>query len=589
MISLYFLSGLPRSGSTVLAAVLNQHPQLHVTPTSGLIDLMGGICQQWEQNPTMKVQEQNIDSLYSLLRSVAAAKYEHIQKPIVIDKSRGWPAPQIMATLEKAFGQPKIIATVRNVPDCAASFVRVAKPKDVPTFLREGGLIDHLKSSYTTLQAGYAAAPENFCIVDYDDLMDHPQEQLNRVLAFIGLEPFEFDLMAIEGSTVKERDEEAWGIPGLHTIRSVLERSTQDSHALLGGLYDQFCQPAFWKGETPESRPKQPIDLQLEASTRGDFEKGWEIACQIEKEKPEDNRAAYNRGWYLLRQGKLQEGMALLDRGRVEQVFGNRRPQTSAPIWDGHTTGTVLLNLEGGLGDQIHGVRWARDISRRGCRVIVACSGQLAGLFESVAGVSAVVQHEALFGVYHNFWVPAMSAVVPLGYEYKDISGRAYLVKPEVQKPTRMRIGLRWYGSQRFEHEHHKKFDPQLMFNAVKDMDADFISLQRDEGAEQRPEWCREVPLSHWGETRDAVASCDLVISACTSIAHLAGAMGVETWVISPVMPYYLWADGKSTSVWYDSVLLFRQEVFGEWEAPFNSIRGALRLKFNDIMSTTSI
>ena len=271
--------------------------------------------------------------------------------------------------------------------------------------------------------------------------------------------------------------------------------------------------------------------------------------------------------------------MKLLDRGRIENIFGNRKPQTPAPMWDGQTSGTVLLNLEGGLGDQIHSVRWAKEIAKRGCRVVVACSGELAGLFESVDGVSAVVQHNASFGVYHDYWVPGMSAMIPLGYEYSDISGKPYIPKPAMPKNKKFRIGLRWQGNPIFEHQHHKKFDPQIMFNAVNNMDADFISLQRDDGSEFCPVWCEEVSLSHWGETRAAVASCDLVISACTSVAHLSAAMGVETWVISPVMPYYLWADGKSTSVWYDSVKLFRQEEFGEWQAPFNSVRGEAILK----------
>jgi hypothetical protein len=51
--------------------------------------------------------------------------------------------------------KPKIIATVRNIDDCAASFVRVAKPNNVEDFLRNDGLIGHLKESYTVLHSGF--------------------------------------------------------------------------------------------------------------------------------------------------------------------------------------------------------------------------------------------------------------------------------------------------------------------------------------------------------------------------------------------------------------------------------------------------
>jgi hypothetical protein len=231
------------------------------------------------------------------------------------------------------------------------------------------------------------------------------------------------------------------------------------------------------------------------------------------------------------------------------------------------------------LGDQIHQIRYAKYIAERGCKVIVACSGQLASLFTGVEGVSSVVQHEAVFGVYHDFWVAGMSAVVPLGFELSDISGAPYLAKPVVIKGRKKRIGLRWQGQSKFEHEHHKKFPYELMFSAVKDADVEFISLQRDEGADSCPAWVRQVPLNSWEDTRAAVASCDLVISSCTSVSHLAAAMGVETWVVIPVMGYFLYAMDGDKCAYYDSMTLVRQEVFGDWQAPFDHIKDRLGTK----------
>lgn len=575
---LYFLSGLPRSGSTLLAAILNQHPDVHVTPTSGLIDLMGNVVNVWENNPTLHVQQTSDDEVIRLLKSVATAKYEHIEKPVVIDKSRGWPAPQIMKTMSRVLGEePKIIATVRNVPDCAASFVRIAKPDDVGEFLRSNSLIGHLKESYLTLKTGYEHSPENFCIVDYDDLMDDPQTILDNIHKFLGLSDHTYDLNNIESGVVKEKDEEIWNIPGLHEVQPKLERqhaiSSQD---VLGPFYQGFCQPKFWLGEAEVARPPQPLDIQLALATNGEFELSLDIAKQIEIDEPDNHRAAYNRGWFALRDGDLQKGHELLDRGRLEDVFGNPRPSTPCPMWDGKSPGTVLLTLEGGLGDQIWGVRFAKDIANRGCRVVVACSGELAPLLESCAGISAIVQHDAVYGVYHDFWIPSFSAVRALGYEYSDIIGNRYIAaKPKIPS-HRLKIGLRWQGNPRFEHEQHRVFPTELMFNAVKDIDADFISLQRDVATENRPDWVDEVSLNHWGETRDAISSCDLVISSCTSVAHLSGAMGVPTWIVSPVLPYFLWALPGEQTPWYKSVTLFRQTKFGQWEEPFNDIHNRL-------------
>ena len=116
------------------------------------------------------------------------------------------------------------------------------------------------------------------------------------------------------------------------------------------------------------------------------------------------------------------------------------------------------------------------------------------------------------------------------------------------------------------------------MFEAVADADAEFISLQRDEGSDACPDWVREVPLDTWEQTRQAVASCDLVISSCTSVSHLAAAMGVETWVITPIMPYFLYALPGDRTPYYDSMRLFRQSGFGEWKPVFEQVSEALSL-----------
>jgi hypothetical protein len=200
----------------------------------------------------------------------------------------------------------------------------------------------------------------------------------------------------------------------------------------------------------------------------------------------------------------------------------------------------------------------------------------LATLFRDMPGVRAVVQHEAAFGIVHDFWVPAMSAVLPLGLEYKDIDGSAYISKPEMPKNKKFRIGLRWQGNPQFEHEQHRQFDPNLLFDAVKGTDAEFISLQRDEGAQLKPKWVKDVTLDHWEDTRMAVASCDLVVTSCTSVAHLSAAMGVKTWIVVPILPYYLWAKPGSKTEWYDSVTLFRQEAYGDWSGPFRKIKQQL-------------
>lgn len=578
---LAFLSGIPRSGSTVLAAILNQNPATHVSTTSGLVHALDGLANSWHSSGLLNDSDPKREKLAQTMRGAIDAFYEGQTAPLIIDKSRGWPAPEIMSAMSQVLGkQPKIIATVRSVPDCAASFVRVAKPENFDEFMHTGQLIKHLKGAYILLQNGYSVAPENFLFVEYEDLLADPKTQLARIHEFLELTDFTYDFENIDGSTVAEDDEQLHGYAGMHDVKPKLEaQHKQDPKDLLKSYYSSFCQPEFWL-KTPRTMPDlHALDLQLAASTIGDFEEGWQLAQQLEAEEPENNRAAYNRGWYYLRQGQIQKGYSLMDRGRIAGVFGNSRPNVPTQQWDGKTKGIVLLNLEGGLGDQIHQVRYAKYIAARGCRVIVSCAGPLASLFVEVEGVSSVIQHEAVFGIYHDFWVAGMSAVIPLGLELRDLSGAPYLERPLTIKGRKKRIGLRWQGNSKFEHEHHKKFPYDLMFDAVKDANAEFISLQRDEGADACPDWVKQVPLQSWEDTRQAVASCDLVISSCTSVSHLAAAMGVETWVVTPIMPYFLYAiDGEKTP-YYDSMKLVRQELFGDWQAPFNRIKDRLGQK----------
>ena len=146
--TLHFLSGIPRSGSTVLAAILNQNPMTHVSTTSGLVHALDGLANTWHSAGLLNDNDPNREKLAQTMRGCIDAFYADTDKPVIIDKSRGWPIPQIMGAMAQVIGRPcKVIATVRPVPDCMASFVRVAKPADLDEFMYSGQLADHLKAA----------------------------------------------------------------------------------------------------------------------------------------------------------------------------------------------------------------------------------------------------------------------------------------------------------------------------------------------------------------------------------------------------------------------------------------------------------
>ena len=563
-----FLAGLPRAGSTVLASLLSQRPDTYVSGTSGLGKMLGTAIETWEKDQQIQVGLANGDGdITRVLQAIIKAHYENRSEPVIIDKSRGWAVPEVIERMLKIQNEVKIITTVRPIAECVSSFVKLVKPSDVRTYCNFAPEIKHLFKTYDVLRRGYEVHPECFLLVEYDSLISNPQKEADRVAAFLELPSFEHDLDNL--SPVPE-DDEIWGIPDLHKVRPKIEKKEFSRKDILGPeLWEYFQGGEFWNDKPEPVKKEGLIDLQLAAGLRGDFKKGWELAQQLEKESPDCPRAAFNRGWYVLRQGKLLEGHKLLDIGRHQDVFGNRHIGTSKPVWNGEE-GTVLLNLEGGLGDQIKSYRFAFDLQERGNRVVVCCSPELAPMF---AEKFPVVEHNVACGTYHDYWLPSMSAVVPFGYEYEDLKGKPYIER--TADPIPGRIGVRWSGNPKFEHEQHRFFPADLMFDAVKGYDC--VSLQRDKDAELKPEWMKQAPLDDWQTTRKSISQCELVISSCTSVAHLSAAMGVETWIVVPVLSYYLWALPGDVTPYYDSATLFRQQKYGSWKEPFTKIKEQLR------------
>lgn len=117
-----------------------------------------------------------------------------------------------------------------------------------------------------------------------------------------------------------------------------------------------------------------PLDAQLAASIVGDHEEAWRLAQILERERPEDNRAAFNRGWHYMLRGDLLKGFELTERGRLEGVYGSAMLATTKPRWSGSeslTGKTILLRGEGGFGDELINIRFAKNLAERGATVLV--------------------------------------------------------------------------------------------------------------------------------------------------------------------------------------------------------------------------
>jgi hypothetical protein len=337
------------------------------------------------------------------------------------------------------------------------------------------------------------------------------------------------------------------------------------------------------------------IDQQLNLMIRGRFAEGWKLAEEMEALDPDDPRAKFNRGWFLINQGKLQEGFKCLEHGRPLKVYGGGKINTTKPIWDQTdlTGKTVILNMECGFGDQIIYARFATEIWRRGGICIMCAEKSLHGLFLRIPGVSRCITLNEVEKTQHDFWIPGFSSSWLFGHEFDTLPNEPYIfAKPEsidiwktmLQTDKKFRVGIRWSGSPLFEHQQFRLFPAEKLIDLHEGNEhIQFYSLQRDTDTRELPEEISDLQhlIISWEDTAACIENLDLVITSCTSIAHLASAMGKPTWVIVPLLPYHIWAYGGDHSPWYqETTQVFRQTKFGKWDDTFAEVRAGLAALF---------
>jgi hypothetical protein len=256
----------------------------------------------------------------------------------------------------------------------------------------------------------------------------------------------------------------------------------------------------------------------------------------------------------------------------------------------------VLLNLEGGLGDQIISVRFAKSYLQRGARsVVVVCDSDLVDLFNRVEGVTCAIDYaQDLSTVEHDFWVPGFSAGWMIGHEFRDLPNDTYLIADLNRRVSwrqhlssnKKKIGIRWAGSPKFVDDHLRTIPPDFLFDLDRYEELEVYSLQRDHGSVRVPAGVVDLgpELVTIEDTAAAIAELDLVVTSCTSVAHLSAALGKETWVVAPLNPYHVWATAApnlAATPYYKSVEIFRQERLGRWQEPLQKLHRRLERKFS--------
>ena len=257
MKSLYFLYGLPRSGSTLLGSILSQHPEIQSTPTSPLADLLCVIDEGFSKlDLQYTYDKENIQ--YNTYSSLLNNFYNHIEKPCILDKHRGW--TKNVPSIEKFLHQkPKIIATTRRISEVLASYILLMNKNGTDNFVdahlrSEGKSINttnridclwknYVSHPYESLVYGLHHHSQNIHLVCYNNLIQNPEQELQKIYEFLNLKPHHHDFNDILNSCAEDKDD-AWGIENLHQIRKKLQKTSPPPEEVIGEentqLYDKF-------------------------------------------------------------------------------------------------------------------------------------------------------------------------------------------------------------------------------------------------------------------------------------------------------------------------------------------------------------
>jgi tetratricopeptide (TPR) repeat protein len=319
----------------------------------------------------------------------------------------------------------------------------------------------------------------------------------------------------------------------------------------------------------------------------GDFQQA--LACYDEavRLKPDYADAHMNRSLAWLGQGDYARGWREYEwRWRGRNLTRRSFPQ---PAWDGGPLAgrTLLLYTEQGLGDTLQFVRYAPLLQARGATIFLEAPRPLLPLLSRCAGIDRLLAQGEPLPAF-DLHAPLLSlprllgttlATVPASIPY--LHADPTLIerwRGELARLPGLKVGIAWQGSPQYKGDRFRSI-PLHHFGALARVPGvTLIPLQKGPGVEQLDSI--SFPVTRLGpldeatgpfmDTAAVLSGLDLCVSCDSAVAHLAGALGVRTWLALAVAPDWRWLRGRNDSPWYPSLRLFRQPRRGDWHAVFD-------------------
>ncbi|MCP9775635.1 glycosyltransferase family 9 protein [Cyanobium sp. WAJ14-Wanaka] len=306
----------------------------------------------------------------------------------------------------------------------------------------------------------------------------------------------------------------------------------------------------------------------------------------------------------LLLAGRWEEGWALY-RQRFQRKPGNYPhflrlfgPPHWGPL---KPDGTMLLMGEQGLGDTLQFCRFALELQAKGIKPILLCQPTLVPLLREgsdLQHVEAALDAEKLQPEQPN-WLPLLDLPACLGCNPREIAHSQGYLRADPgrisrwhrllqRRPGHRLIALHWQGNPSHEkslYSRGRSMDFHHWLGLAPVEGVEFVSIQKGAGSDQLrldaglPFVDGQAAVDASMDFRDTaavLANCDLLISADSGVVHLAGALGLPTWVALRKVPEWRWGPSGEHTPWYSSLRLFRQPSDGDWASVVAQMRSQL-------------
>jgi Flp pilus assembly protein TadD len=306
------------------------------------------------------------------------------------------------------------------------------------------------------------------------------------------------------------------------------------------------------------------------AIDRLDFVNAWPLFA---KARALDNKPVIRRdeGLARLLAGQFATGWPLYE-ARIDLPTGLRlRP--ACPRYNGEVMAgkKIMLLAEQGFGDTIMFCRYGHVLTQLGAEIFWVVQQSLKHLLsENIAG-PVFAEREPLPEA--DYYIPLLS--LPLAtHRLTDTLTTPYLKAPDGPKLPNAKagttkIGLVWTGSRTHERDHERSIPLEKFATLLKRDKTQFYAPFKGAGLEEITNQTPVIPLNEhitdFADTAALLKQLDCLITVDTAVAHLAGALGVKTYLLLQHSPDWRWGTSGEITPWYSSMTLLRQPKYGDW------------------------